>query len=101
MQQVWDFIPRNMPLFELAVDERIPPQNVCPAHKRLSICQICRYRWEIRDAFVGSIKDLGEFYSQPLGSDVVSHHGDDAWVATVDPLMALLLLLFSPAPCGS
>jgi hypothetical protein len=89
-----------MPLFELAVDKRTPPKNVCPAHKRLSIRHICRYRWEICDAFVGSIKDLGEFYSQPLGSDVVSHHGDNAWVATVNPLLALLLLSFSPAPRG-
>jgi hypothetical protein len=89
-----------MPIFELAVRDGAPPKDVCPAHKWPPIRDICRDGREICDLLVGSIKDLGEFYSQPLGSNVVRHHGDDTWVATVNPLLALLLLSSAPAPRG-
>ncbi len=50
--------PRNMPIFELAVQERAPPKDVCPAHEWPPIRNIHWDGREISDPLVGGIKNF-------------------------------------------
>jgi hypothetical protein len=73
-----------MSILECTVQKSAPSQYVRPAYKGAPIVYVFRDCWQVHNVLVVCIKDFVELDLKSPCRNIISHHGNNAWVVVVD-----------------